>query len=208
MAVYTIGDLAAVPVGVLTKRLGSTMGHHLAALARGEDPRSVSTGTAVRSVSVEVTYANDLADTGEIERAVLALCDKLAGRLRRSDEAGRTVTLKVRFADFSTITRSETSPRLVTTTAQLWEVARRLLARTDAGSRPVRLLGIGVSSLEASGTPTQLAFEPSPIYAASSAAEEVRARFGDDAVRPARLLPGMAADRAESPVVEPRFLPS
>jgi DNA polymerase-4 len=190
MAVRTIGDLAAVPIPVLTRRIGSTMGRHLAALARGEDPRSVTTDTVVRSVSVEETFSTDLIDVSDVERAVLALCDKLAGRLRRSGEAGRTVTLKVRYGDFSTITRSQTSSTSITTTAELWDISRRLLIRTEAGERPVRLLGIGVASLEATGTPAQLAFDQSPTHAASTAAEQVRARFGDEALRPARLLTG------------------
>ena len=208
MAVHTIGDLAAVPVAILKKRLGSTMGQHLAALASGEDRRPVATEHVVRSVSVEETFATDLTAPTEVERAVLSLCDKLAGRLRRGDEAGRTVTLKVRFGDFSTITRSETSPGLISTTAQLWDICRRLLTRTEAGSTPVRLLGVAVSSLEPTGVPTQLAFEPKPAHAASSAAEEVRARFGDDSLRPARLLPPPSGGRGDTPDFDPKSLQS
>jgi DNA polymerase-4 len=186
----TIGDLARLDPSVVSGRLGRAVGTHLHELANGRDPRPVVTDVETKSVSAESTYAADLTDLDEVEAALLRHCDHLAARLRHHGWSGRTVTLKLRFGDFTTLTRSLT-PRLpVHRTPELWDVARELLGRIDLAGRGVRLLGVAASGLVPSQDPHQLEMERPNRRAAADAAEEVRARFGDDAVRPARLVDG------------------
>ncbi len=182
LGVKTIGDLAGVPETLLVKRLGPSLAHHLSRLASAVDPRSVESGSQTKSVSVEETYNDDLESDLEIENNLLRLCDRLASRLHRAGYAGRVVSLKVRFADFETVSRSETVPMEVAATPAIWDEARRLLERVDRGGRGVRLLGIGVSGLVDATEPRQLSLDDRPRDAAAEAVEEVRERFGDDAV--------------------------
>lgn len=188
MGVRTIGDLADVGSVVLGRRLGPTLAGHLSELAAGRDPRPVGPEETVRSVSVEETFGIDLDDDARIATELLALCDRLASRLRRSDARGRTVVLKVRFADFTTITRSETCPTPLHSTAELWEVAKRLIGRANRGGRAIRLLGIGVAALDGPEVPEQLTLGHQPGRVPASVVDDVRARFGDRALRPARLV--------------------
>jgi DNA polymerase-4 len=188
LGVRTVGELAALPEQVVAHRLGPAVGHHLVELANARDPRSVEPGGDAKSISAEATYEQDLGEIGDIERALLGHCDRLSARLRRHGYAGRTITLKMRFADFTTITRSETVAVPIEHTADLWDVVRDLLVRVDRAGRGVRLLGVGAAGLVPGGAPRQLSMEHPQRDAAADAAEQVRARFGDDAVVPARLV--------------------
>ena len=188
LGVRTIGELREVPVDLLERQLGASTGEHLAALSRGEDPRVIVTDSTARSVSVEETFDVDRTDRAEIERELLRLCDRLVGRLRRSGLAARTVTLKVRFGDFTMVTRSETLDEFVRTVPALRAATARLLDRARVGRRPVRLLGVGASGLVGSDEPRQISMLGAERNAAAEAAEDVRRRFGDGAVVPARLL--------------------
>ncbi len=187
LGVQTVGELAAVPAATLERRLGSALGTHLHRLANGIDDREVSPGGDAKSVSVEETYDRDLEAVPAMEDALLALCDRLSARLNASGLAGRTITIKVRFGDFTTLTRSATLEGPVDHTPDLWDGARGLLAKADVAGRGVRLLGVGVSSLVPRATPRQLSMENPSREAASVAAESVRRRFGAGAVIPARL---------------------
>jgi DNA polymerase-4 len=197
LGVRTIGDLSEVPSGLLERRLGVSVGAHLAALSRGLDPRVIVTDSITRSISVEETFDIDHTDREAIEREILRLCDKLTGRLRRKGVAARTLTLKVRFGDFSSLTRSETLAEPVQTVPALWAVAGRLLARARIGRRPVRLLGVGASSLVSGAEPRQISMTSVARDAVAEAAENVRERFGDGAVFPARLVDAPGSERHE-----------
>ncbi len=201
LGVRTIGDLARLPVSVLADRLGGVHGEQLAALARGEDTRPVVPGAVAKSVSVEETYSEDLRSVEELERELLRLCDRLSDRLRRSDSAGLTVTLKIRYEDFETLTRSVTMPDPVATTTELWGAVVALLARSRHGGRPVRLLGVGLASLVGASEPVQMSMTSSSPREASRAVDAVRRRVGDEAIVRARLLttPDDAASAGEPP---------
>lgn len=188
LGVATIGELAAIPEGVLANRLGSSLAAHLSRLAAGEDPREVEPGGGAKSVSVEQTYDSDLAAGDELERAVLHLCSRLAGRLHRAGMAGHTLTLKVRYGDFETITRSETVGEPIAVGSALWDEARVLLDRAQIRGRGIRLLGIGISGLVDATAPRQLTLESGSRSLAAETVEEVRERFGDDSVLPASLI--------------------
>ncbi len=188
LGIRTVGELAQAPPATLEARLGPSLGAHLHELANARDPRRVESGDGAKSISVEATYEQDLLAADDIEKAVLRHCDRLSGRLRRSGMAGHTVSLKLRFGDFTTVTRSVTSAVPVEHTPDLWDAARGLLRRIDIADRGIRLLGIGAMGLVPSSDPRQLSLEPTERSAAAEAAEAVRARFGDDAVVPARLV--------------------
>jgi DNA polymerase-4 len=188
LGVATIGELAAVPERILFKRLGPSLATHLSRLAAGRDPREVEPGGGAKSISVEHTYDNDLESGDEVDRALLSLCNRLAGRLHRAGMAGHTVTLKVRYGDFDTTTRSETVGEPIATGRKLWDEARILLERVQIDRRGVRLLGIGVSGLVGAATPRQLTLETGGRDLAAETVEKVRERFGEDSVLPASLI--------------------
>jgi DNA polymerase IV len=192
--VATIGQLAAIPVDTLVATLGPSAGAHLHDLAWGRDPRPVEPARAVKSISHEQTYPYDLFDRGDVEREAVRLADGVASRLRRSGLAGRTVTVKVRYQDFATITRSETVTPAVDTGVAIARAAQALLAAVDL-SPGVRLLGVGVSNL-GEPPPRQLSLDladaegapAGPWGRAAGAVDRIRARYGESAVGPAALL--------------------
>jgi DNA polymerase-4 len=195
LGVRTVGDLAALPLDTVTGALGKASGAHLHALANARDARPVVPSQPVKSVSHEETFARDRFRRDELDVEAVRLADAVATRLRRSGVVGRTVTIKVRFGDFTTITRSSTVDGGLDSGHQLAQIARELLAEVDV-ARGVRLLGIGVSQLgdQASrqlSLDDLLASEASGSVADWTAAEDavdaVRARFGDAALGPASL---------------------
>ncbi len=187
LGVHTVGELAALPRELLERRLGPALGGHLSDLAWGRDQGPVEAGGPAKSVSVEETFATDLVGRQALETELLRLADRLAGRLRAASAAARTVTLKVRFADFTTITRSRSLPGAVDTAQDLYHAARELLDRAGVGRRKVRLLGLGGDHLEEAGAPRQLGLEPRAWGEVEAAMGRVRERYGRDAVRRARL---------------------
>ncbi len=187
LGIRTIGDVACTPIGVLEARVGRSAAKHLSALSNAHDPRPVEGGAAARSISSESTFDRDLVDADVIERETLRLCDQVAARLATSRLSGYTITLKVRFGDFSTINRSSRRPVPVAHTGDIWDTAGGLLSRAGVGGRPVRLLGIAVSDLVDAADARQLAFGADRRDAAAEAVDDVRKRFGAASVIPARI---------------------
>ncbi len=124
-------------------RYGEVLYHH----ARGEDERPVETHHERKSLGQERTYQEDLADVPAMEAEIERLAERVAAGLARRELAARTVTLKVRYGDFTTVTRSHSLGHAVSAAAELAECARELLRATEAPSRPVRLLGVTTSRL-------------------------------------------------------------
>jgi DNA polymerase-4 len=192
--IRTVGDLAVLSETTLTGALGESHGRHLHALAWARDDRPVEPDRAVKSVGHEETYTADHHDLPPLRAEVLRLSDAVANRLREAAVAGRTVTLKVRFADFRTITRSRTVPSPLEGGAAVARVALELLEAVDP-SPGVRLLGVSVSNLAPRpgeqlrlGEDAGAGADREPAVA--RAVDEVRRRFGDAAVGPATLLRG------------------
>jgi DNA polymerase-4 len=144
--VKTVGDLHRLSLIDLTSLVGQAHGTGLYRLARADDDRPVVTDREAKSVSAEETFARDLTDPARLAAEIEALASRVGVRLQRSGTSGRTVTLKVRRYDFTTLTRSLTLPQPVDDPRQIAEVARRLLAAVDR-SGGLRLLGVGVSGL-------------------------------------------------------------
>ncbi|NQV05888.1 DNA polymerase IV [bacterium] len=187
LGIVTIGDLASFPLDTLRRRLGPTMGAMLSDLAAAHDPRPVVSGGGAKSISVEQTYETDIDDPAVLERELLKHADLLSRRLRSAGMAGTTVTLKVRLADFDTLTRSETGSA-TSSAHDLFEAGKRLLERSGVGDRPIRLLGVGMTGLEPIDAPKQLDIGGPGWSEVDDAVAKVRDRFGDGSVGPARLV--------------------
>ena len=146
IGVMTVGNLAELPAERLTALFGAARGSSLHELARGVDTRPVVAGRALKSISVEDTFPVDLVNRGQLVSELDRLATQLAGRLRSRGRSGRTVTLKVRRHDFTTIGRSATLPGATDHETTIRDVARRLLETVDIKGG-VRLIGVGMSSL-------------------------------------------------------------
>ena len=187
LGVSSVGDLARLDPELVVSALGRAQGRHLHELANGRDPRPVEPDRRPKSVGHEETYARDLLRRSEIERELTGLSDGVASRLRHHGLAGRTVTLKVRFADFRTITRSATGTEPIDEAPALLRAARGLLEGIDT-DEGVRLLGVSVSGLMEGGV-RQLTLDEADGRVgwaeASRTVDEIRQRFGADAIGPA-----------------------
>lgn len=154
--IKTVADVRRVGVGLLEQKLGK-YGPFLAELAWGNDPRAVEQSREAKSRGSETTFAEDEWSVSALCQTLQGLCAEVAAELQSMELRGRTVTLKVRYADFTTITRSRSIQRPFQDAAMLYGLAKELLvSSTDAGSRSVRLLGVSVGSLIRAGAPEQL----------------------------------------------------
>ncbi len=201
LGIRTISQLRPWPVEMLKRHFGSH-GEHLWQLAHGVDDRQVVPEREAKSISHETTFEHDI-DELEILRAwLLDLTEQVAWRLRRHALRGRVVHLKVRFADFSTITRSQTLLEPTDITQELWQVAGEMLCeRLPSDHLPVRLLGIGVSGLDASGVRQGLLFDQVQRRRRSgldATTDQIRERFGSSALRRAASLPHQRKPRPEN----------
>src|SRR6266508_3478065 len=190
LGLRTVGDLAQAPLGMLRAAVGEAGAAHLHELSWGRDPRRVTPEYAEKSIGAEVTFDVDVADPAMIKRTLLALAEKTAGRLRRAGQAGRTVAIKVRLADFRTLNRSRTLPQPTDTSREIFQTAWALFEALRPGDR-IRLVGVRVEGLAGSGaTPRQLTLgeRDHGWRDAELAADAAAARFGHGAVRPASLL--------------------
>jgi DNA polymerase IV len=188
LGVRTVGDLAALPLVALTSTVGASAAAHLHALSRGQDDRPVVSDRDPKSVSHEETFPADLRTLDQLRPEVVRLCDAVASRLRRHGLHARTVQLKLRYGDFSTVTRSRTlsapSDRGTVLVDTAWELLGRLPVQ-----RGVRLVGVGASNLVAGSAEQQLLFaDEEPSWdAANTAIDAIRERFGEGVIGPARL---------------------
>ncbi len=194
LGVVTVGDLAEIKVETLVAALGSASGEHLHRLAGGRDDRRVEPHHDVKSIGHEKTFPRDLHTSDVLEREVVRLADAVADRARRAGRTGRTVNLKVRFGDFSTVTRSVTISGATDSGQTIAREAKVLLRTLDA-DQGIRLLGISLSNLTEGGT-RQLSFEEarSTWDDANRAVDGIRERYGRRAIGPASLLDGSAED--------------
>ena len=187
--VRTVGDIAALPEATLVGALGSANGRHLSALAHGIDDRAVVPDQPPKSIGHEETFAADHHEHAPLAREVVRMSDSVASRLRTNGLAGRTVTLKVRFGDFRTITRSTTVPSPLDEGPAIARAARALLDAVDP-SPGIRLLGVSVSGLT-SGEARQLSLDDvagAGWHEASGAVDAIRERFGSSAIGPGSIV--------------------
>jgi DNA polymerase-4 len=187
----TVGDLAHVPLRTLQRAVGSAAGTHLHELSWGRDPRRVVPDEPERSTGAEETFGSDVDDPAVVHRELLHLSERTAGRLRAAGWLARTVTLKVRFADFTTITRSRTLPAPTDVAQELYDTARALFDGLGLDRARIRLVGVRAEGLvDADTAPRQLELgaREHGRRDAELAADRAARRFGAGAVRPATLL--------------------
>jgi DNA polymerase-4 len=187
--IHTIGQLAASPEIRLAGALGATHARDLAALARGDDPREVVADEATKSVGAEETYERDLRGRDALLPHLQAQAERVGRRLREAGLRARTITLKVKYSDFTLVTRRTTLAVATDDGRALFDAAREQLERIDP-ARPVRLTGVSASGFD--GAAEQL-----PLFggaatarrreALNRAVDAVNARFGRDVVRPATV---------------------
>jgi DNA polymerase-4 len=191
LGLRTVGQLAQVPPATLRRELGNALGAHLHELAWGRDPREVVPHTPDKSIGAEETFDTDIDDPEIIRRELLRLAEKVGARLRESGNAGRTVSVKLRMADFKTITRARTLPEPTDLARVIYVTARELYEAAGLERVRLRLVGVRVENLCPAGeAPRQLAFdEPDNGWReAERAMDQVAHRFGRGAVRPAALV--------------------
>jgi DNA polymerase-4 len=189
--VVTVGDLAALGEDVLVGSLGRASGRHLHQLAQGIDHRDVEPNRGLKSVGHEETFTHDLHERAELWREIVRLSDGVAGRLRANGVAARTVTLKVRFSSFATITRSVTPSSPVSTGPAIAAALSPLLDAVDPAPG-VRLVGVSGSNLCEPAEQLGLFVDetgPAPAWGSASAAiDDIRERFGVAAIGPASTI--------------------
>ncbi len=199
LGLRTVGDIAATPVSALEAELGPAAAAHLTALASGRDSREVETAVREKSVGAEETFDVDISDPEVIRRELLRLSRRTARALRSSGCAARTVVIKLRKADFKTITRSRTLAEPTDVTRQIYDTACELYAASGLSGRArLRLVGVRATGLvPAAAAETQLALGERivPWRDAESAVDRIAGRFGTDAIRPATLVERAAGER-------------
>ncbi len=196
MAVHTIGDVAALPESALTAALGTALGQKLRSLANNDDPRPVVPEREMKSIGSEETFATDLRTREACDNEIVRLVDRMTVRLRDAGMEARTLTLKFRYANFETRTRSRTLPTATVVSTVFLDTAGELLDAIDC-SRGVRLLGVSVSHL----TPVAAAqgtldlgdsIDDGKVERRAQverAVDAVRDRFGNRSVGPASVIP-------------------
>jgi DNA polymerase-4 len=194
IGVRTIGELRAIPLDILEAKFGKH-GTHLHLLSQGKDDREVEPVREAKSIGREQTFAEDLLDIERIKRETLSLATWVSRRLRRDRLEGRTITLKVKYMDFVMVTRSTTLAEATDDGKEIFESCCRLLQKTEAGRRPVRLLGIAVSLLCKQRRARQLELFQDGLTSGKSrqlnlAVDKIRDKFGEDAILPGTLLEG------------------
>lgn len=190
LGIRTVADVAATPPAALHRVLGAS-GDHVRNLSLGIDPRPVTPVRLEKSIGAEETFAVDTFDDALLHRELLRLSHRTATRLRAGGMLAKTVSLKLRYADFSTVSRSKTVHAPVDSAQLVYQVAAQLLA--SLGSRPmsVRLIGVRLEQLEAAaGASLQLSLDrrDDNWRSAEQALDAVTKRFGGKTLLPARLL--------------------
>ncbi|MFC6694442.1 DNA polymerase IV [Nocardioides daphniae] len=197
LGLFTVGDLAHTPVRTVQRALGGVHGAQLHALAWGVDQRVLTPRSGPhapdRSMGADRTFDRDTDDPDVVVTEMLRLSAKVAGRMRSAGVAGRTVTIRVRFADFTTITRSRTLTEATDVTVEVHRVAVMLFRALGLQRARIRLVGVRVEGLvprEQVHRQMQLGEREHGWSDAERAMDRATRRFGSSAVRPARLLGG------------------
>jgi DNA polymerase-4 len=189
VGIRTVADMRAVDAAALTRVVGTAAAHKLSALARGLDDRGVEPDVESKGLSAEQTFSVDLVEPAQVRRALLALSDRVARRLRSGGLRARTITLKVRDGGFRTRTRARTLANATSESAELYAVVTGLLPTAWTAPTPVRLLGVGAAQLVEVDAGVQLdLFARSRWEHAERVADQVREQFGDAAMTRGALL--------------------
>ena len=190
MGILKVGQLALFPAEKIERKLGK-FGLELMALARGEDERPVSPDADAKSISQEETFTPDLETPDQMKKILLDQAEQVGWELRKQKLKGSTVTVKVRYPDFTLVTRSLTLPIPTDQGIEIYQTAMKLLPRTEALQRRARLLGVGISNLLHRDDPEQyLLFDSRRQKTERSvqAMDRIWEKFGPEAIKRASLL--------------------
>jgi DNA polymerase-4 len=190
MGILKVGQLAVFPAEKIERKLGK-FGLELIALAQGKDDRPVSPESEAKSISQEETFTPDLEHFEQMKRVLLDQSEQVGWELRKRKLKGSTVTVKVRYPDFTLATRSQTLPSPTDQGIEIHRTALKLLSRTEALRRRARLLGVGISHFIHRGDPEQyLLFDSGRQKAERSiqAMDRVWEKFGPQAIKRATLV--------------------
>lgn len=192
LGLRTIGDIADCPPETLQRALGQAAGRHLSALAHGRDERAVDPDSTEVSISAEHTLSVDTAERDALARELLRLSGQVARRLRDRGRVARTIGVKIRLADFTTLTRARTLREPTDVSQEIYRAALELFGEAGLAGQAVRLVGVRAANLtDAGGGGRQLAFDERPEgwSQLDRAADAAGRRFGLGSVGPASLLP-------------------
>lgn len=189
MGISTVAQLAQTPQKLLSKRLGAT-GTHLFELAWGKDEREIQTTREEKSIGAEETFALDVHDDAIVKREILRLSHRVAFRLREAGKEASTIALKLRYEDFSTLSRSRTLPMPSNAAGEIAAVAESLLDKLGSRPMPIRLVGVRAEKLRDVGMGMQLSIDPQDEHwrQAEATMDLIRSKFPASALRPASLL--------------------
>jgi DNA polymerase-4 len=189
LSIRTVAELRQMPKKIIRQHFGQH-GEHLWQLAHGLDDRRVTPEREAKSISHETTFAQDISDLEILRAVLLNLTEQVAWRMRRHDLCGRSVQLKLRFADFRTITRMHSLRHPTHSTDELWDTVSQLFNKTSAaGLPPLRLIGMGVSGFQTDHESAQLNMFDEPQIEANNVdklADDINSRFGHKLLSRAR----------------------
>lgn len=189
LGLRTIADVAHASVEMLRRALGDAAATRLHELSWGRDPRAVTPGRDEKSIGHETTFETDRTDPAELHRVLLHLSDGVGQRLRRAGVLARTISLKLRFSDFTTITRSRTLSEPTEVGRRIYEAARELYEQANSAGRPVRLIGVRAEQLVGDGASALGLWDDDEDWReAEQTMDAIAERFGAGTVRPAALL--------------------
>jgi DNA polymerase-4 len=188
--IHTVGQVARVAEERLISMLGQAAGRHLYALAHNRDPRRVHVGRRRRSIGSQRALGRGPRSVEDLDAILAGLVDRVTGRMRKAGRYGRTVVLRLRFADFTRATRSRTLFRATAQTQTILGTARELLvaATPMIEQRGVTLVGVAVSGLDDDTVQLELPFDRHDAVALDEALDAIRDRFGSRAVTRGVLL--------------------
>ncbi|MGN8025978.1 DNA polymerase IV [Microbacterium sp. 22242] len=192
-----IGDIRSTPQSALERAVGPALAARLKELALGRDPRGVETARVEKSVGHEETFDVDVTDPEMLRSELLRLADRVAARLRRAGWETSTVAIKIRFSDFTTVTRSQTLPEPTSVGQRIGEVARGLFDAIDRKD-PVRLVGVRAERLSDAGGALGLWDDDADWRRVEGALDSAQERFGSAMITRARHL-GAAGGRGSAP---------
>lgn len=191
LGLRTVADIANTPRQTLIRALGEAVGASLYELSWGRDYRDVEPEEVDKSISAAETFDSDTEDQEIVLRELLRLTEKATYRMREKDFSARTISIKVRFADFKTISRSKTVPLAISATHEVFEVVKTLFLGLKLDRARIRLVGVSLDGLEDGIDASEqlvLGERENGWRQATAAMDKASARFGQGSVRPARLL--------------------
>ncbi|MFO7928393.1 MAG: DNA polymerase IV [Candidatus Humimicrobiaceae bacterium] len=188
MGINTIGELADTPLNLLVSKFGET-GKVMHELANGIDNREVVPNREPKSVGRETTYSKDIDDPGILKSTLLLLSQKVSRNLNLKKYRGKTLTLKIRFADFKTITRSKTLQGYTHSMMEIYKASVALLKSSDLLNKKVRLIGISVSNLKPDYLLNSSLFsQEHKEDSLTEAIERISEKFGEDKITIAKIM--------------------